>query len=75
MKKLMLTRFISRVGPIFVYFSILFLIMVLHGVLLMVTQHNNTTVKFSRPKIVKIGNISYIPQSFSWRVNDFDYVY
>jgi cytochrome c biogenesis protein len=65
---------LGRVGPIFVHFSILFLIIGSTW-----SAFNGYTAQQIIPRgeifhvqnLLKSGNISYIPQSFSWRVNDF----
>jgi cytochrome c biogenesis protein len=65
---------LGRVGPILVHFSILFLIIGSTW-----SAFNGYTAQQIIPRgeifhvqnLLKSGNISYIPQSFSWRVNDF----
>ena len=65
---------LGRIGPIFVHFSILFLIIGSTW-----SAFNGYTAQQIIPRgeifhiqnLLKSGNISYIPQSFSWRVNDF----
>lgn len=65
---------LGRVGPIFVHFSILFLIIGSTW-----SAFSGYTAQEIIPRgevfhvqnLLKSGNISYIPQSSSWRVNDF----
>tara|TARA_B110001450_G_scaffold82008_1_gene77851 strand:- start:17231 stop:18541 length:1311 start_codon:yes stop_codon:yes gene_type:complete len=65
---------LGRVGPIFVHFSILFLIIGATW-----SAFNGYTAQEIIPRgeifhvqnLLKSGNISYVPQTFSWRVNDF----
>ena len=65
---------LGRIGPIFVHFSILFLIIGSTW-----SAFSGYTAQESMPRgeifhvqnLLKSGNVSYIPQSWSWRVNDF----
>tara|TARA_B100000767_G_scaffold234905_1_gene227918 strand:+ start:1140 stop:2447 length:1308 start_codon:yes stop_codon:yes gene_type:complete len=65
---------LGRVGPIFVHFSILFLILGSTW-----SAFSGYTAQEIIPRgeifhiqnLLKSGNVSYIPQSWSWRVNDF----
>ena len=65
---------LGRIGPIFVHFSILFLILGSTW-----SAFNGYTAQEIIPRgeifhvqnLLKSGNISYIPQIVSWRVNDF----
>ena len=65
---------LGRIGPIFVHFSILFLILGSTW-----SAFSGYTAQQIIPRgeifhiqnLLKSGNTSYVPQSFSWRVNDF----
>lgn len=65
---------LGRIGPIFVHFSILFLI--IGSVWSAFTGYTAQEIIprgeiFHVQNLLKFGNTSYVPQLFSWRVNDF----
>ena len=65
---------LGRIGPIFVHFSILFLILgSTYSAFSSFTAQEITPRGeiFHVQNLLKLGNTSYVPQSFAWRVNDF----